>query len=191
MLSHAPHPDRLDRTRSAVLVVDVQGAFAKLVDGFDALVDRTALLVRGARLLGVPVAATEQYPTGLGATVDAVLDAAGERLDRIDKVVFDACAAPAWRELPAAVRDADQLVVAGIEAHVCVRQTSLSLLAAGRDVHLCVDAIGSGAPLHRDVAIRSLARAGARETTAEQALLDWVGAAGSDEFRELQRLLVG
>jgi nicotinamidase-related amidase len=173
-----------------VLVVDVQEAFAPVVAGFDAMVDRIALLVRGARLLGVPVGASEQYPHGLGPTVGQVVDAAGGHLDRVEKLEFDATSAADWQRLPAAVREAEQVVLAGIEAHVCVRHTAVALLAAGRDVHVCVDAIGSRIPLHREVALRELVRAGARETTVEQVLFDLVGAAGTDEFRALQRLLL-
>ncbi|MCB0878902.1 MAG: isochorismatase family protein [Thermoleophilia bacterium] len=191
MLTDAPdHSALLDRTRSAVLVIDVQDAFASYVSGFDELVQQVALLLRGAAILGVPVAASEQYPQGLGSTVPGVTEAVDDELPSFGKVEFAACSAPGWQQLPAAVRDAEQFVLVGIEAHVCVRHTALALLQAGRDVHVCADAVGSAKPLHRDIAVRGLARAGARETTVEQALFDWLRAAGSDEFRQLQQLLV-
>jgi nicotinamidase-related amidase len=190
MLNEASHPALLDRSRSAVLVVDVQTAFADHIHGFAELVEQTVLLLRIAAVLGVPIAATEQYPKGLGSTVVEIVEAAGPGLETFDKLAFSACAAPGWQSLPPAVRDADQLIVVGIEAHVCVRQTTLGLLAAGRDVHVAVDAIGSSRPQRRDVALRELVRAGARETTVEQAAFDWMRSAEVPEFRAVQQLLV-
>lgn len=190
MLTGQDHPALLDRHRCAVLVVDMQQAFASHVPGFGALVERAALLLRIARRLGVPCAASEQYPRGLGGTADPLRVAAGGELPTIDKVAFAACATDGWSALPPVVRDAEQFVLVGIEAHVCVRQTALALLEAGRDVHVAVDAVASALPLHRDVALRALARAGARETTVEQAAFDWLRAAGTDEFRDVQALLL-
>lgn len=190
MLSAPDHPALLDRHRCAVLVIDVQSAFASYVPEFDAVVARGGLLLRIARRLGVPCAASEQYPRGLGGTVDALHVASGGELPTVDKVAFAACAAEGWAGLPAAVRDAQQVVLVGIEAHACVRQTALALLQDGRDVHIVVDAVASARPLHRDVAVRELSRAGVRETTVEQAAFDWLRAAGTEEFRDVQSLLL-
>jgi nicotinamidase-related amidase len=189
VLTGERHPALLDRASSAVLVVDVQDAFRPYVPSFDAIVERTALLLRGARVLGVPVAASEQYPSGLGATAAELVDAAGGELPAFGKLEFAACDADGWRSLPEAVRDAPQLVVVGIEAHVCVRRTALALRAREREVYVCVDAVASAVDLHRDVSLRELARAGVHETTVEQVLFDWLGAAGTDEFRHVQRLI--
>jgi nicotinamidase-related amidase len=192
MLSGARHPAVLDRSASAVLVIDMQSGFRPYVPRFDTVTRRIELLLRGARLLGVPIAASEQYPHGLGATAPELVDAAGGSIDAFAKVEFAACSAEGWQQLPVAVRDASQVVLVGIEAHVCVRQTALALLAderLERHVHVCVDAVASAADAHRDVAVRELARAGVHETTVEQALFDWLGAAGSEEFRALQQLL--
>lgn len=191
MLNDEPHPTLLDREHSAVLVVDVQGAFASYIDGFDELVERAGLLLRIATLLGVPVAASEQYPRGLGSTVEPLVTAAGGALATFGKVEFAASTAASWQTLPSIVRDAHQFVLVGIEAHVCVRHTALALHAAGRQVHVAVDAIGSARTLHRDVAIRELTRAGIVETSVEQAAFDWLRRAGTPEFQAVQRLLIG
>jgi nicotinamidase-related amidase len=180
----------LDRTRTAVLVIDMQRAFHTHVPGFFELADQVALLVRGAATLGVPIACSQQYPAGLGPTVASIVDALPEDAATFDKLEFSACEAEAWASLPAAVRDAEQFVLVGIEAHVCVRQTALALLAQGRDVHVAVDAVGSRSALHRDVSLRELSRAGARETTVEQVLFDWLRRAGTQEFKDVQRLIV-
>ena len=187
MLSGRNHEALLDRSRSALFVIDVQEAFRDYVEGFDELAANLRLLAAGAARLDVPIAASEQYRTGLGATVPELgLDPA---TPTYDKVTFAACDTPAWDELPSEVRNADQLVLAGIEAHVCVRQTALALLAAGREVHVVVDAVGSHSSVHRDTAIAGLERAGALLTTVEQALFDWLGTAGTPEFRDVQALV--
>ena len=181
----------LDRSRSALLVIDMQRAFHTHVPGFFELVDRAALLVRGATIMGVPIAVSQQYPKGLGPTVPGITDALPEDAATFDKLEFSACDAEAWtRDVPAAIRDAEQFVLVGIEAHVCVRQTALALLAQGREVFVAVDAVGSRSDLHRDVSLRELARASARETTVEQVLFDWLRRAGTQEFKDVQRLLL-
>lgn len=187
MLSARPHEALLERGRSAVLVIDVQEAFRPYVPSFEAVAAQVRLLLDGARVLDVPVAASEQYPQGLGATVADVGLAADA--PTFAKVEFAACDASGWDALPGPVRDATQLVLVGIEAHVCVRQTALALLAAGRQVHVSVDAVASHTELHRDTALSALAQAGARLTTVEQVLFDWLGAAGTPAFREVQALL--
>jgi nicotinamidase-related amidase len=177
------HPAILDRDRAAVVVIDVQEAFRKAIDGFDAMVDRSAILARGARELGLPIVATEQYPEGLGGTVPEMADALGAT-ERLDKVVFSACRADGF-DLGAA----DQVVVCGIEAHVCVSQTVHDLLDQGVTVHVAVDAIASRNPADRELALRKMERAGAVPTSVETALLELVGRAGTDEFKTVQRLI--
>lgn len=191
MLNHARHEALLDRSRCALLVVDVQEAFRDYVLDFDALVAEQRLLVEGAMRLGIPVAWTEQYPQGLGATVPELLevlpdDGGGARIEKLELAAY---AADSWEDLPVDVRRAAQFVVVGLEAHVCVRQTVLSLLAAGRNVHVPVDAVGSHTELHRDTALTALSQAGARLSSVEQVLFDWLQVAGTPEFKEVQGLL--
>jgi nicotinamidase-related amidase len=144
---------------------------------------RSAILVQGAHALGLPVIVTEQYPKGLGATVPEV----AEHLDGeqpIDKVCFSAARADGFD-----LAGARQAVVCGIEAHVCVNQTVADLLDAGTQVHVAVDAVSSRSEIDRDTGIHKMERSGAVLTTVETALLELVGAAGSDEFKEIQRLI--
>jgi nicotinamidase-related amidase len=190
MLTSRTHPNLLDRTRSALLVVDMQEAFRDYVAGFDELVDNVRLLVTGAARLGVPVAWSEQYPSGLGSTV---VELAGGDAPVIgstfEKLEFAASLAASWQQLPERVRDARQFVVVGIEAHVCVRQTALALRAEGCDVHVCVDAVGSHTAVHRDTALAALDQAGVHLATVEQVLFDWLREAGTPEFKDVQALL--
>jgi nicotinamidase-related amidase len=181
---------KLDPARTAVLVIDMQRAFHTHVPHLFALSDRIRLLLSGALRLDVPIAYTEQYPQGLGHTVASIVELLPDDTPHIEKLEFSACDAPSWGELPTTIRDAEQFVVVGIEAHVCVRHTALSLLDAGREVYVPVDGVASHSDLHRDVSLRELSRAGARETTVEQVLFDWLGRAGTAEFRDVQRLLL-
>ncbi len=153
------------------------------------MVARIGLLVRGAATLGVPIAVSEQYPSGLGSTVDELRDVLPDDVPTFEKLELSAIDAPGWQQLAASVRDARQVVVVGIEMHVCVRQTVLGLLAHHREVHVPVDAVASRDAGHRAVALRELSRAGAREATAEQVLFDWLRVAGSPEFKSVQALL--
>lgn len=187
MLSGDRHPALLDAARSAVLVIDVQEAFRGYVPQLEEIAARIRLLLAGARVCGVPVAASEQYPQGLGPTVPEV--ELGDDTPTLAKVEFAACAAAGWGELPAAIRDARQFLLVGIEAHVCVRQTALALLAAGREVHVAVDAVASHSTDQGDVSMRALEQAGARLTSVEQAMFDWLGSAGTPAFRQVQELL--
>jgi nicotinamidase-related amidase len=191
-------PLLLDRARSTLLVVDVQEAFAKAVPGFDALVGRVGILAQAARILGVPVIVTEQYPRGLGDTVAAL----AEHLDgvpRLSKTVFSAARADGFALDPRR----DQVLVCGIEAHVCVNQTVCDLLAGGpgqasggRQVHVVADAVASRTPENRAVALAKMERAGALPTSTEAAVFEWLGrapeggsGAGRDEFKAIQALV--
>jgi nicotinamidase-related amidase len=173
----------LDRAATALIVVDIQEAFRTAVLDFDRIAARSAILVQGAHALGVPVLVTEQYPKGLGATVPEV----AEHLDGeqpIDKLCFSAVRADGFD-----LGGARQAVVCGIEAHVCVNQTVADLLDAGTEVHVAVDAVSSRSEIDRDTGINKMERSGAVLTTVETALLELVGAAGSDEFKRIQGLI--
>lgn len=187
MLTSSRHAATLDVGRTAVVVIDVQESFRGYVPDLETIAANIRLLLAAASVCHVPVAASEQYPQGLGATVPEV--GLPEGVPVVDKLEFAACAAPGWAELPTEVRDASQFVLVGIEAHVCVRHTALALLAVGREVHVAVDAVASHTAVHRDTSMSALEQAGARLTTVEQVLFDWLGAAGTPVFREVQALL--
>jgi len=176
-------PRLLDRGRSALVVVDVQEAFRPAVAGFDDVARTVAILVAGARRLGVPVVVTEQYPKGLGATVPEVAEALGDT-PRIEKTVFSAARAPGFD-----LAGRDQAVVCGIEAHVCVSQTVHDLLAHGVEVHVAADAVASRTPENRVVGLRKMEESGAIATSAEAALFEWLERAGTPEFKDVQGLV--
>lgn len=173
----------LDRARTALVVVDVQEAFRPAVDGFAAVAEQTAVLVQGARILGIPVLVTEQYPRGLGETVPEVLEHL-EGVERLEKTAFSAAAAEGF-----SLGGRDQALLCGIETHVCVNQTALDLLGRGVEVQVAADAVSSRTLANRDVGLHKMEAAGATITSTETALFELLGAAGSDEFKAIQRLV--
>ncbi len=181
----ARSPELVSRHESALLVVDVQDKLLKFIPRGERLVWNIRRLLDGAKLLGVPSHATEQYPSGLGPTT-AVL---AERLPPIPaKQRFSCCGCEAlpgdWPE-----RGLDQIVVAGIEAHVCVLQTVLDLLSAGYRVYVVVDAVGSRSALDAEIALRRLESQGATLTTTESILFEWCETAAAPEFKALSQLV--
>jgi nicotinamidase-related amidase len=177
---------KLDRSRAALVVVDMQEAFRTAVLDFDEVVRNVATLVRGARILGVPTLVTEQYPKGLGHTVPEV----SEHLDvtPIEKVSFSAVEANGF---PSALHEArrDQVLLCGIEAHVCVNQTAQDLIADGAEVHVAQDAVTSRTAENRALGLHRMERSGAIATSVETALFELLRQAGTPEFKEVQALV--
>ena len=173
----------LDRDRTALVVVDVQEAFRTAVRGFQETAHASAILIQGAKALGLPIVVTEQYPQGLGHTVPEVADHL-EGVDRLPKLCFSAAQADGFD-----LDGRDQALVCGIEAHVCVSQPAHDLLDRGIQVHVATDAVSSRTPENRQVGLHKMETSGAVLTSVETALFELLGAAGSDEFKQIQRLV--
>jgi nicotinamidase-related amidase len=170
---------------TALLVVDIQEKLLPAIAQSDRVVWNARRLVDGAKLLGLPVAATEQYPQGLGPTVAEL----AERLPQPpSKLMFSCRGCPEifadWR-----ARGVHKVLVCGIESHVCVQQTVLDLLANGWRVYVAEDAIGSRHAVDHETALRRMDSAGATLTTVEAALFEWCEAAGTPQFKEISRLV--
>ncbi|NMH96673.1 isochorismatase family protein [Pseudonocardia acidicola] len=169
---------------SVLLLVDLQQRLMPAIAGGEAVVANAVRLAEGAGLLGVPVAATEQNPDGLGPTVPEV---AGYPQLVLAKTAFGATAEPGFDSLLPPGRG--EIVVAGCEAHVCVLQTVLGLRAAGRRVMLVADAIGSRDPANRAAAIERARGHGAEIVTTEMVLFEWLADSTHPRFREVQKLI--
>lgn len=175
----------LDRERAALVVIDVQEAFRKAVTRFEETEHAVATLVEGAKVLGLPIAVTEQYPRGLGDTVPAVREALGEDVARLPKTVFAATRADGFD-----LHGATQALVCGIETHVCVNQTVHDLLDRGIEVHVAADACSSRTRENWELGLHKMEASGAIVTSVETALFELVGGAGSDEFKAIQKLVM-
>src|SRR5690606_31489435 len=139
---------------------------------------------------GPPVFATEQYPRGLGPTVPELAELLSERPE---KQRFSCAEALAWgsanEPTDPQLRDRTKVVLAGIEAHVCVLQTALDLLADGYQVSVAAAAVGSRRRLDRQIGLQRMADTGAVITTTESILFEWCETAAADEFKEISRLV--
>ncbi len=177
--------DRLTASQGALLVVDVQEKLLRAIEGRDRVLANSLFLVRAARILDIPVFATEQYPKGLGPTVDSLADLIP---DRPAKTAFHCLGAPGIAE-GLANAGVKHVTLAGIEAHVCVAQTALELLKAGYVVQVPADAVGSRFAIDREFALRRLEKVGAVISTTEAALFEWVGGAEHPKFKEVSALV--
>jgi nicotinamidase-related amidase len=177
-------PGLMRADASMLLVVDLQARLVPAIHEGAGVVDRIVWLVRLAQALDVPVAATEQYPQGLGPTVPA-LAAHLPRGSIGEKVHFSCAAAGCLAALPGAERP--QVVIAGIEAHVCVLQTALGLAAAGREVFVVADGVGSREPANRALALERMARRGVGIVSREMVGFEWLERAGTERFRTISR----
>lgn len=171
---------------SRLLIVDVQEIFVPVIPGMDSLIANCVKLLAGADILGVPASATEQYPKGLGLTVPE-LRTYFESIP--EKLRFSSAECVGWSV--AEQDDRFKVVVAGIETHVCIQQTALDLIAAGYQVYLPADALASQRTVDHEVALQRLRDSGAVITTTEAILFEWCEVAGTDEFKQISRLVTG
>jgi nicotinamidase-related amidase len=180
----APHADPLadlSADRAALLVIDVQDRFAGSIAGWTALLERVAALCDGARALGLPIAVTEQYVRGLGRTAAPVSEAVGAEAPRIEKMRFSAMTPEIrnWFDLTGR----SQLILCGIEAHVCVLQTALDARRAGISTWMATDAISAGQHDQVPGAMRRMERSGCTPTGVVSCLYEMAGSAGHPSFR--------
>ena len=176
---------KLDRSRAALVVVDVQEAFRNAVPDFEDVAKAAAVLVEGAAELGIPIVVTEQYPKGLGHTVDPVASALPEGVEPLEKVRFSAAEVDGFD-----LNGRDQALVCGIETHVCVNQTVLDLLETGVGVQVASDAVGSRTEANRRLGLERMERAGAALTSVETALFELLRGSDAPEFKRVQALVM-
>lgn len=179
---------RLSRQHAALVVIDMQEAFRPVIQDFAEVATRIGKAAQGAQLLEIPVIVTEQYPRGLKHTAPEILEHLPADARAIEKICFSSCGVAEFRDQLAA-RHIKQALVCGIEAHICVAQTVLDLLAEGIEVHLLVDAITSRQRDSKEVALRRLTQAGAQVSNLEMALFEMLGSADAPPFKAVQSLI--
>ncbi len=177
----------LQADQSSLLVVDIQERLAPAIADREVLIARTATLIEGAGQLGVPILVSEQYPKGLGHTV-AALAPLLETERTITKTHFSCMREPGFADRMRQT-GRKQTVVVGMEAHVCVLQTVLDLLAQRFDVFVVADAIGARTAESKSLAIERMRTAGASVVTVEMVLFEWLERADRPEFRPLSSLI--
>lgn len=178
---------RLRAETSALVVIDVQDRLLVKVPSAAQLVRNAGFLLDVANLLEVPVLATEQYPKGLGPTTAEL----ARRLPASPpaKTAFSCCGAGTFLEELEMLRRPN-VVLVGMETHVCVSQTALDLLQAGLHVYLAVDALAARGPVDHDTALRRLEQAGAVPTTVEAVAFEWTADAANPKFKAVSSLVI-
>lgn len=175
----------MSRTNTALLVIDVQEKLVPAIEDHDRIVWNIRRLIDAANLLDVPVFATEQYPRGLGPTVELLR----EKLNEVPEKSMFSCRE--CSELFDSVREqgVNNLLLAGIESHVCVQQTALDCVTAGFNVFLAADAIGSRHELDHEIALCRMEASGCFVTTTESAMFEWCETSKADEFKSISKLV--
>lgn len=178
---------RIEKENCVLVAIDYQERLVPAMCGKEELIDKTAKLIKGFDILGMPVIITEQYPKGLGNTVSEIKDV-NPHVEIIEKNTFSA-----WdnAEFVSLIRRMNKpnAVVVGIEAHVCEQQTVLDMLDEGYNVYVAADCVSSRSEFDRDVAIERMRAAGAIITTYESILFEVLKWSKADEFKQISALV--
>ena len=178
----------LDYRLAALLLVDLQEKLVPAMHEPATVLANSMVLMAAATKLSVPITITEQYPQGLGPTIPEIADGVRGRDVTVAKMTFSAAAEPAVVSRLRQSRRV-QIVIAGIEAHVCVMQTAIGLQQAGYQVFVAADATTSRQRRNADLALERLRQNGVSIVSTEMVVFEWLGRAGTDEFREISRLI--
>jgi nicotinamidase-related amidase len=175
---------KLKREDAALVVIDMQEKFKPHIFEWENILSNIIKLIKGASVFNMPAIATEQYPEGLGKTVDDIDDVFN--LISIEKTCFSC-----WKseEFKNKISGKINIILCGIEAHVCILQTALDLLSEGYNVYLVVDAVSSRKKSDKEVAVMRAVQAGAIPSTTEMLLFELLEDSKSENFKEIQKIV--
>ncbi len=180
-------PVRINRAKAGVVVVDIQERLLPAIFEHERLVQNAVRLIKGATVLGLPLIATEQYRKGLGPTAPEIASAIPD-FSPIEKLAFSACGATGFVALLKKKKVSD-VILCGMEAHVCILQTCLDLLAMRFRVFVAADAISSRAQGNYELGLERMHDAGAVMVSTEMMLLELLEKAGTAEFKQILALV--
>jgi nicotinamidase-related amidase len=180
--------NRLYRKNALLLIIDVQENLMRVIDRHEEITENIDRMIRGCQILGVPALITEQYVKGLGPTIDPIRSALAANYRPIEKNCFSAQGLP---EFESALKHTNrkQVLVTGVETHVCVYQTVSDLLRTGYEVTLVADALSSRTQQNREIALRRMESDGAKLSSTEMTLFELTRVAATDEFRAISKLI--
>lgn len=179
------HQYRLKVEDTAILVVDMQEKLLPKIANADEVIRNASFLVNAAKVLGVPVLGTEQYPKGLGPTVEPIRGMLTNVWEKQTFSAVDEGGALEYLKSDARIK----VVVVGIEAHICIMQTVLDLLNQGFHVFVCVDAVSSRYAIDVKIALKRMQQAGAILVTAETCVYEWLETAANPAFKEINAMV--
>ena len=180
---------KLTPNNTTALVIDLQQKIVPATSDVPRLLERSIFFLSGLAIYSIPVVSTRQYPKGLGDTLPEISEVMKNETT-FDKTTFSCLDSPEIRNYFKADSRAN-VVIAGIEAHICVLQTALDLIELGKNVYLVADCVSSRNPFDMKIAFKRMFRAGVVPTTAEAALFEIAHAAGSPEFKSISKLATG
>jgi nicotinamidase-related amidase len=173
---------------SQLVLVDLQTRLLQAMSDRNNLLRHCEILIKAARTLSVPLLATEQYPQGLGHTDPLLVEALPPDVAPVDKTCFSCCGADRFTtELNELNRE--QVILVGIEAHVCVLQTALDLVQQGKTVFVVADATDSRSSNNKQLALERMRQAGIIITSTESVLFEWLRDARHEQFKNVTALI--
>jgi nicotinamidase-related amidase len=173
--------------KTGLVVIDVQGKLAQVMHNREFLVENLKKLIKGVRVLNIPILWLEQNPAGLGPTLPEIAELMPD-ITPIGKMSFSACGNPAFMEALEAA-DRTQLLLVGIEAHICVYQTAIDLLKRSYEVQVVADAVSSRTAENREIALMKMRDSGVGLTSVEMALFELLGVAEGRQFKEIAKIV--
>ncbi|HEX8847692.1 MAG TPA: isochorismatase family protein [Pyrinomonadaceae bacterium] len=182
------HKNVLDAAQTALVIIDMQESFRSVISDFAETAARIALVAHAAQLLNLPVIVTEQYPRGLGHTANEIKAVLPADYSFIEKTAFSSCGARSFEARLEEARAA-HVIVCGIEAHICVNQTTHDLLERGYRVHLLTDCITARAQHNKQTAFAKMQQSGALPSSTEMALFELLRDAKHEQFKAIQKLI--
>jgi len=186
-MTQRPLPDRLTADRTVLVVIDIQEKFRDLIYGMDQVLAGTERLIRFCQQLGIPILPTEHYSRGLGVTVPEIRNLY-RTFSPIEKIEFS-CAGCAPFNKVLTDLGCDQVILCGIETHVCIYQTAFDLLRQGKQVTVAVDAVSSCTAANREIGLRRMSELGVQNMGVQMLMFEILGKAGTPDFKSVSALL--
>ncbi len=186
-MTNSALPDRLTADRAVLVVVDMQEKFRDIIHGMEQVMANTKRLIRFSQQLDIPIVTTEHYPRGLGVTVSEIRTLQSP-FNPIEKIDFSCAGCAPFNK---AINDLgrDQIILCGIEAHVCIYQTACDLMRQGKQVSVAVDAVSSCSAANREIGLRRMSEVGVQSMGVQMLMFEILGKAGTPVFREVAELL--
>ena len=184
------HPNLLDINNSVLLVVDIQSKLTHVMPetAAEEMIKNSSRLIEAANQLNIPVLLTEQYPKGLGVTVEDLNKKLNDEASRFEKTGFSCCSAEHFNDT-LQKKERKQIIMVGQETHVCILQTALELIQQGYQVHIIEDAVCSRKAEHKFYALQRMQQQGATINNFESVLFEWLKDSKHESFSTISRLL--
>jgi len=180
-------PTLLTTDNTVLVVIDIQDRMVRVMHHKEILLQNLAKLIRGVQVLDIPVILTEQYPAGLGPTLPEIAELLPD-IQPIEKICFNCCDEERFRQKLESL-NRQQVLIAGIEAHICVYQTAMALLKSGYEVQVVADCISSRDVANKEVCLTKMSQAGISPTTTEMALFELLKVAKGDKFKQISNIV--